>query len=184
MVERTDTPVRPSRGSRTVRKVRTTSPPSSRPSQGFPASRSSSPRVVAVYLVHRSLSRARRRTRGLPPHDQPGGYPGSSSAGLGALSGCHSHCRPETVVSDAPPGVSRPSSDMGNGVRFTRAYLTRHVPTSGFLAPSSVSSPATSRTYRTLPLVGFCVPQPFRALGLWRVSAPTTRRVCRSNLLL
>jgi hypothetical protein len=37
----------------------------------------------------------------------------------------------------APPGVSRPYSDIGRGICITRACLTRHDPSSGFFAPST-----------------------------------------------
>lgn len=48
-----------------------------------------------------------------------------------------------------------PSSDKGTRVRFSRACLTRHVPPSGFLTPSTVFSPRTSRSRGPLPLLGF-----------------------------
>jgi hypothetical protein len=37
----------------------------------------------------------------------------------------------------APPGVQFPFSDIGGGICMTRVCLTRHVPSSGFLAPST-----------------------------------------------
>jgi len=53
-------------------------------------------------------------------------------------------------------GFWRPFSDMGDRVRFSRACLTRHVPSSEFLTPSTGFSPATLRSRGPLPLVGFC----------------------------
>jgi hypothetical protein len=37
----------------------------------------------------------------------------------------------------APPGVSRPFSDIGGGICITRVCLTRHDPFSGFFAPTT-----------------------------------------------
>jgi len=64
----------------------------------------------------------------------------------------------------APPGVSRPFSDIGGGIRMTRVCLTRHHPSSGFFAPSTVCSPSgLADTLGPLPLLGFSPSKPFRA---------------------
>ena len=73
----------------------------------------------------------------------------------------------------APPGVSRPFSDIGGGICMTRVCLTRHVPSPGFLAPSTVSSPSgLADSLGPLPLLGFSLAQLFRAPRPWCVAAP------------
>jgi hypothetical protein len=63
----------------------------------------------------------------------------------------------------APPGVSRPSSDIGEGIRITRVCLTRHTPPSGYFALSAASSPfGLADTLGPLPLMGFLLVRPFR----------------------
>jgi len=81
---------------------------------------------------------------------------------------------PSPVMPDrvAPPGVSRPFSDIGRGIRMTRVCLTRHTPSSGFLAPSTVCSPSgLEDTLGPLPLLGFSPSKPFRAARPGRLSA-------------
>jgi hypothetical protein len=68
---------------------------------------------------------------------------------------CHPVARMTVTDSGSPRGVWRPFSDVRNRVRSTRACLTRHVPSSEFLTPSTVCSPATLRSRGPLPLVGF-----------------------------
>jgi hypothetical protein len=64
----------------------------------------------------------------------------------------------------APPGVSCPFSDIGGGIRMTRVCLTRHVPSSGFLTPSTGSSPSgLADSLGPLPLMGFSLARFFRA---------------------
>jgi hypothetical protein len=54
-----------------------------------------------------------------------------------------------------PSWGSRPFSDIGGEIRMTRVCLTRHVPSSGFLAPSTGSSPSgLADTLGPLPLRG------------------------------
>jgi hypothetical protein len=66
----------------------------------------------------------------------------------------------------APPGVSRPFSDISGGIRITRVCLTRHDPSSGFLAPSTGSSPSSlADSLGPLPLLGFSLVRLFRAAG-------------------
>jgi hypothetical protein len=88
----------------------------------------------------------------------------TASAGLDALSGpppCRPSARsgrgPKTRPPDrtAPPGVSCPSSALDKGVRCSRVCLTRHVPSSGFLTPSTVCSPPAPRPRGPLSLLGF-----------------------------
>lgn len=63
----------------------------------------------------------------------------------------------------APPGVSRPSSDIGEGIRISRACLTRHIPSSGSFALSTAYSPfGLANSLGPLPLLGFSLLQPFR----------------------
>jgi len=46
---------------------------------------------------------------------------------------------------------------------MTRVCLTRHVPSSGFFAPSTGSSPSgLADTLGPLPLMGFCLGELFR----------------------
>jgi hypothetical protein len=81
----------------------------------------------------------------------------------------------------APPGVSRPFSDIGGGIRRSRAYLTRHRPSSGFLTPSTVCSPSgLADTLGPLPLLGFSPSKPFRAArpGHLAVSTASCRLRC------
>jgi len=73
---------------------------------------------------------------------------------------------PSPVMPDrvAPPGVSRPFSDIGGEIRMTRAYLARHRPSSGFLTPSTGCSPSgLADTLGPLPLLGFLLARLFRA---------------------
>jgi hypothetical protein len=63
----------------------------------------------------------------------------------------------------APPGVSRPSSDIGEGIRMTRVCLTRHAPPSGSLTLSAGFAPfGLADSLGPLPLMGFSLMQPFR----------------------
>jgi hypothetical protein len=173
VVERTDTPVRPSRGSRTARKVRPTSPPSSRPSQGFPASRSSSPRVVAVHrftapspppeggleVFRRATNPGAIRDR-LPQAWAPsqgaihtaGRRPWPSAPLLGFLA------PPATwATGSARPGLTSPGTFRPR--RFSRPRR---------FAPPPLCERVIDRCHSW----GSLVPRPFRAPGPWRVSAP------------
>jgi len=63
----------------------------------------------------------------------------------------------------APPGVSRPFSDIGGEIRMTRAYPARHRPSSGFLTPSTVCSLSDlADSLGPLPLMGFSLATLFR----------------------
>jgi len=73
----------------------------------------------------------------------------------------------------APPGVSRPFSDIGGRIRITRACLARHDPPSGFLTPSTGCSPSgLADTLGPLPLMGFSLVTPFRTGRPWCIAAP------------
>jgi hypothetical protein len=73
----------------------------------------------------------------------------------------------------APPGVSRPFSGFGGGIRMFRACLARHRPSSGFLTPSTGCSPSgLADTLGPLPLLGFSFAKLFRAGRPWRIAAP------------
>jgi len=79
----------------------------------------------------------------------------------------------------APPGVSRPFSDIGGGIRMTRVCLTRHVPSSGFFAPSTGSSPSgLADTLGPLPLLGFSLMRLFQAARPCCVAATLRPSVC------
>jgi hypothetical protein len=66
----------------------------------------------------------------------------------------------------APPGVSRPFSDIGGEIRMTRAYQARHRPSSGFFAPSTVCSLSDlADTLGPLPLMGFSLGRSFEQEG-------------------
>ena len=132
-------------------------PARDRPSQGSPASRSSSPDVVAAHWFT-APSSPFSRPRGLPPSGRPGRKRPSGSHGLGRP--LRARASPPTrglAASGSPRGVWRPFSDIRNKVRSTRACLTRHVPSAEFLTPSTVCSLATLRSRGPLPLVGFLV---------------------------
>jgi len=55
-------------------------------------------------------------------------------------------------------GLSRPFNALDNRVRFTRVCLTRHVPSSEFLTPSTVYSPVVPRPRGPLSFLGFVRP--------------------------
>jgi len=72
---------------------------------------------------------------------------------------------PSPVMPDrlAPPGVSRPFSDISGEIRMFRACLARHRPPSGFLTPSTGCSPSgLADTLGPLPLLGFPLARLFR----------------------
>jgi hypothetical protein len=62
---------------------------------------------------------------------------------------------------------------------MTRVCLTRHDPSSGFLAPSTGSSPSgLADTLGPLPLLGFSLARLFQAERPWCVAAPLCPFVC------
>jgi len=62
---------------------------------------------------------------------------------------------------------------------MTRACLTRHVPSPGFLTPSTVSSPSgLADSLGPLPLLGFSLAKLFRAGRPLCVAAPLRPFVC------
>ena len=62
-------------------------------------------------------------------------------------------------------GFVRPFNAHGSRIRFTRVCLTRHVPPSGFLTPSTVCSPATLRPRGPLSFLGFSAARSPYAVG-------------------
>jgi hypothetical protein len=81
---------------------------------------------------------------------------------------------PSPVLPDrvAPPGVSRPFSDLGWGDPYHPGRSTaRHHPSSGFLTLSTVCSPSDlADSLGPLPLMGLSL------AGLFRTERPKTRR--------
>lgn len=149
------------------------SPSRGRPSQGSPASRSA-PHGVAATSVRRPL---RVRFHDHEVFRRPAVRRSEDRRRLPRLGGplrvravTPSPAMPGRV---APPGVSRPFSDVSGGIRITRVCLTRHVPSSRFLAASTGSSPSgLADSLGPLPLLGFSLFQPFREDGPWCVAAP------------
>jgi hypothetical protein len=76
---------------------------------------------------------------------------------------------PSPVQQDrvAPPGVSRPFSDVRRRDPYVPGHpLARHCPSSGFLTPSTGCSPSgLADTLGPLPLMGFLLSRLFRAAG-------------------
>jgi hypothetical protein len=86
---------------------------------------------------------------------------------------------PVQLGPDRPSWGSLPFSDIGGGIRMTRVCLTRHVPSSGFLTPSTGSSPSgLADTLGPLPLLGFPLAKLFQAVRPWCVAAPLRPSVC------
>jgi hypothetical protein len=83
---------------------------------------------------------------------------------------------PSPVQQDrvAPPGVSRPFSDVRRRDPYVPGHpLARHCPSSGFLTPSTGCSPSgLADTLGPLPLLGFLLWTPFRAERPWCIAAP------------
>jgi hypothetical protein len=81
---------------------------------------------------------------------------------------------PSPIMPDrtAPPGVSRPFSDISGGIVRTGRSRARRRPSSGFLAPSTVCSPSgLADTLGPLPLLGFSPVRLFRTGRPWRAAA-------------
>jgi len=120
-----------------------------RPSQGSPASRSTSPIVVAVDWFT-APSAPFPRPRGLPTFGSP-----LVPKDLRSLPQAWVPSQGTDTGSCAPPFRAlrqpllrflAPSAIDGVRVRFSRVCLTRHVPPSGFFAPSAGFSPHSVRT--------------------------------------
>jgi hypothetical protein len=147
---------RPSRGLRPPWPSRATSPPHATTLSGFR-------RLSELHSARRSgdmgfaaPSSPSPRPRGLPSSGLPViRGPRAAPSGLRALSGFQPRHRLRSEDRSCPSWGFSPSSDTNERIRCSRACLTRHVPSTGFFAPSTVSSPPASRSRGPLPLLGF-----------------------------
>ena len=140
--------------------VRAAFPPPGRPSQGCSRLSEFLSGRRSGSLVHRSLLVVSTTSRSSAVRPAANANTHSDSHRLGLPSQGSSHTADPSGRSppDAPRGVRRPYSDVGDRVRFTRACLTRHVPPSGFLTPPTVYSPATVAVSRTAATRGVSIP--------------------------
>jgi hypothetical protein len=125
------------------------------------------PRAVPIVQARSRRTRTQLQSRGTRTRTQPRRTrPVVGSHGL-----LPSRCDPEGSprsgwLPKAPPGeigipllgLFRPFNALDDRVRFTRVCLTRHVPPSEFLTPSTVFAPAAPRPRGPLSFLGFVRP--------------------------
>src|SRR5262249_17862077 len=108
------------------------------------------------------------------PSVRPEGRPAASTS-FATPSGFWPGCRLRPSKVGTPLlGFHAPPATSTREIRITRAFHTRHTPSTGFLTPSTPCSlPGLADTLGPLPLMGFRLEESFRTARPRRVAAST-----------